>query len=216
MLQNGANIEAKNNHGATALHAACSSLFDCVKAVEILVEKGAKINTRDSLGITPLHLAASHGQNSILDILLQNYANIEASNNHGRTPLHAACGSFFLSVKAVEKLVEKGAKINAKDSLGFTPLHLAASHGQNLILEMLLKNGANIEAETNLGHRSLHFAVNIPNGEIASDYEKAAKILIQMGARLDIKGGDGQAPIHLAVLKRRSSMVAMLVKNGGL
>ena len=83
-----------------------------------------------------------------------------------------------------------------------------------MILELLLKNGANIEAETNLGSTSLHFAVNIPNGEIASDYEKAAKILIQMGARLDIKDGDGQAPIHLAVLKRRPSMVAMLVKNG--
>ena len=35
-----------------------------------------------------------------------------------------------------------------------------------------------------------------------------------MGARLNIKDGNGQTPIHLAVLKRRSSMVAMLVKNG--
>ena len=78
----------------------------------------------------------------------------------------------------------------------------------------MLKNGANIEAETNLGHRSLHFAINFPIGEINSDYEKAVKSLIQMGARLDIKDGDGQAPIHLALLKRRSSMVAMLVKNG--
>ena len=83
-----------------------------------------------------------------------------------------------------------------------------------MILELLLKNGANIEAETNLGSTSLHFAVNIPNGEIASDYEKAAKILIQMGARLDIKDGDGQAPIHLAVLKRRPSIVEILAKNG--
>ena len=35
-----------------------------------------------------------------------------------------------------------------------------------------------------------------------------------MGARLDIKDGNGQAPIHLAILKRRSSMVEILVNNG--
>ena len=60
----------------------------------------------------------------------------------------------------------------------------------------------------------MHLAADIPIGEIVSDYEKAAKILIQMGARLDIKDGDGQATIHLAILKRRPSMVEILVKNG--
>ena len=35
-----------------------------------------------------------------------------------------------------------------------------------------------------------------------------------MGARLDIKDGDGQAAIHLAVLKRRSLIVEILVTNG--
>ena len=148
--------------------------------------------------------------------MLQYGANIEAKNSDGATPLHAACGSFFDSLKAVQKLIEKSAKINAKDLFGFTRLHHAASFGRYLILEILLENGANIEAETNLGHRSFHCAVNIPNGEINSDYEKAVKILIQMGARLDIKDGDGQAPIHLAVLQiqRRSSIVEILVTNG--
>ena len=146
--------------------------------------------------------------------MIQNGAIIEAENNQGRTPLHAACGSPFDSLKAVEKLVQKGAKINTKDLFGLTPLHHAASSGSYLILEILIKNGANIEAETNSGRRSLHLAADIPIGEIVSDYEKAAKILIQMGARLDIKDGDGQATIHLAILKRRPSMVEILVKNG--
>ena len=97
---------------------------------------------------------------------------------------------------------------------GITPLHLATSFSRYLILELLIKNGANIEAETNLGSRSLHLALDIPNGEINSVCEKVVKILIQMGARLNIKDGDGQAPIHLAILKRRSSIVAILVKNG--
>ena len=53
---------------------------------------------------------------------------------------------------------------------------------------------------------------SVPHGN--SVCEKVVKILIQMGARLNIKDGDGQAPIHLAILKRRSSIAAMLVKNG--
>ena len=84
LLQNSANIEARDDFGGTVLHNA-ASLSDCSdKSVEMLIQMGAKIDAKNPNGYTPLHFAALQGwknSNSMMEIFLKKGANIEAENN---------------------------------------------------------------------------------------------------------------------------------------
>lgn len=49
-------IDAKNEHGQTAVHLACMKPNVCPKILSLLIENGANVNSRDIKGDTPLHV----------------------------------------------------------------------------------------------------------------------------------------------------------------
>ncbi len=55
LLNRGANVNAKDHHGATALHHAATSRN--IKLIIYLVEQGAEVDSEDRWGKTPLDLA---------------------------------------------------------------------------------------------------------------------------------------------------------------
>jgi ankyrin repeat protein len=67
LINNGANINARNRSGMTPLHAA--ALMGQYKAVELLVNKGADVNAKNNEGITPLQIASRKGYQSIVTLL---------------------------------------------------------------------------------------------------------------------------------------------------
>ena len=56
LVELGADVNAVNKAGQTALHGAANQGFSTV--VQFLVEKGANLNTKDRGGYTPLAIAA--------------------------------------------------------------------------------------------------------------------------------------------------------------
>ena len=72
LLANGADVDAKDKNGETALHwAACDGRVDVAK---ILIEKGADVDAKDNHGWTALHEAAffKHVVFTIVSILSAN------------------------------------------------------------------------------------------------------------------------------------------------
>ena len=59
LLQPG-EIDAANQNGDTALHAAALMGYD--RAVKLLADKGAKLNVRNNRGLTPLGTLTGRGQ----------------------------------------------------------------------------------------------------------------------------------------------------------
>jgi len=91
-------------------------------------------------------------------------------------------------------LLKAGADVNAQCSTTkTTALHIAASSGSLAALEILLLHGAakNIDTQDTYGDTSLHGAV-IPH------YPQKAKLLIEAGAKLNIRNNKGYTPIGLA------------------
>ncbi|MBO9659717.1 MAG: ankyrin repeat domain-containing protein, partial [Chitinophagaceae bacterium] len=83
LVEQGADLEATDTWGKTALHN--RSRFTRGN-IESLLELGANIHARDNYGDTPLHKAASAHNNENTVILLQYGANKDQVNSAGLTP----------------------------------------------------------------------------------------------------------------------------------
>src|SRR5205807_1768322 len=89
LLENGAEVNAKNRRASTPLHWA---IPDEAK-VRLLIDKGAAIDAKQADGRTPLYTAASAANaNGILRLLLDKGANPNLATANGQTPLMAAAG----------------------------------------------------------------------------------------------------------------------------
>ncbi|KAL6887036.1 hypothetical protein GGI43DRAFT_264528 [Trichoderma evansii] len=91
LVEKGANIEAKDSDGRTALLWAAEKGHQAT--VKLLVEKGADIEAKDSDGLTPLSFAAENGHQATVELLVEKGADIEAKDSDGRTPLSWAAES---------------------------------------------------------------------------------------------------------------------------
>ncbi|KUF89943.1 26S proteasome non-ATPase regulatory subunit 10 [Phytophthora nicotianae] len=160
LLDNGVNLDAKDEDERTPLHWACATgrldvaefLLECAKAT---------VNVQDDAGWTPLMSAASAGHGDIVGLLLSKTGrqevaellldytrDVNQADNTGSTPLMRAIGGKPSPV-VIALLLDHGAKVNTRDVGGNTPLHLAISEGYEDIARFLLENGANPNAKNN-------------------------------------------------------------------
>ena len=89
LLDQGANINAQNRAGDTAIIIAGWDLDD-LELVTYLVEQGADLNIANRNGDTPLIDAADKGNIEILEYMLRNGADTTIQNKEGRTALDVA------------------------------------------------------------------------------------------------------------------------------
>jgi len=140
LLSNGADIEAKDESGETALHLAVKAKR--TPAVTCLLRWGANPNPKDKNGITPLMAMTSHNLRmtyctyddyiEMVEILVENGADVSMTTDKekgGYTALHIAAKTF--NKHMISALVARGANLRAHDSMGRTPLHLAIYNAQN-------------------------------------------------------------------------------------
>ncbi|GAK70932.1 hypothetical protein RRU01S_14_01550 [Agrobacterium rubi TR3 = NBRC 13261] len=84
LVENGADISARDQYGETPLHARAGHWQG---RVNILLELGADVNSRDKQDNTPLHKAAAVGNVDTTRALIEHGAIIDATNKRGLTPL---------------------------------------------------------------------------------------------------------------------------------
>jgi len=81
----GANTNACDHHGTTALHSACRT--GSLIIVKELLKQGVEIDICDSSGWSPLHIAVTMGRRAVVLYLLRSRANPLARTKNGKTPL---------------------------------------------------------------------------------------------------------------------------------
>lgn len=136
IVEAGANLEEKDEHGWTALHWA-SKTFEAFKSdiiLEFLIKSGADLEAKNNLGETPLQVACVFSETETIKILLEAGANIEARNIDGMTPLHLA--SDWKRYNIISYLLEAGASKEALDNKDNTPWDLAPYNAQYFVPEL--------------------------------------------------------------------------------
>jgi ankyrin repeat protein len=141
-LKDGADVNAAQGDGLTALHMAAES--GNVEVAKALLGAGAKVAATTRIGAyTPLHIASAGAHTAVVEALIAGGADVAAvSSPAGSTPLHLAAKALN-GEGAVRVLLAHAAPVNARESsAGQTPLMFAASLGRTAAVKELLSKGA--------------------------------------------------------------------------
>ncbi|MBR5609337.1 MAG: ankyrin repeat domain-containing protein [Elusimicrobiaceae bacterium] len=151
LLSAGANVNAKDDFGNTALLAACDK--DKNGVIKVLLAAGANVNAKDSNGNTPLLEACFWGKKDAVKVLLAAGADVNVKDKYGETPIFHTHKPEIMRV-----LIKAGANVNVKDSNGGTPLLEACFLGEKEAIKVLLVAGADINAKDNHGKGPIQIA----------------------------------------------------------
>ncbi len=142
LLSDGADVNAPQGDGMTALHWAARSAN--ADLAGLLLEAGADVGAVTRIGAyTPLLLASEVGSAHVVRLLLAGGAEQTATTDDvgGATPLHLAAGAG--GAEAVRLLLEHGGDADAREARwGQTPLMYAAARGREAAVRALLEGGA--------------------------------------------------------------------------
>ena len=143
LLRSGADVNAAQGDGMTALHWAARRGDGAMTAMLLYAGADHEVTTR--LGAyTPLHLAARAGRVTAARVLLEHGANPTArTTTGGATPLHLAAEAG--NAEVVRRLIDAGADPDVRDEAwDETPLMYAAAADRVDVVRTLLAMGADV------------------------------------------------------------------------
>nr|XP_054757120.1 ankyrin repeat domain-containing protein 29-like [Lytechinus pictus] len=240
LVSKGADIEGMDEDGLTPLHVA--SREGHLEVVRFLVSKGGDVNRQTYDGMTPLAMAAKRGHLDVLKFIVGQHVEIDKADKGGRSPLlwasargHLSTVNYLLHVGAdpnsakkngwtsmhysifydhldvLKSLVNAGADVNMPDQDGTTPLHVACYNGRIQMLKYLLSNGADLHKTEFDGTSVLHSAAS-QGHQIIVSYILRQKEGMELANRPDARG---ETPLHVATSEGSTSIIDVLVSNGG-
>lgn len=170
--------------------------------------------TPGEAGKKELFDAARTGDLARIEKLLADGASVDGVDDEpggkGETPLLAAVSKG--QAAAVELLLDSGADQTRVNQDREAALHVAAKGGRNDIIKILLAHGGDVNMPTKregdylYGMTPLHLAV--------VEHPATVNLLVQRGANLNARDGQGNTPLHRAVEKFASSAVLQLLDLG--
>ncbi|MDE0638822.1 MAG: ankyrin repeat domain-containing protein [Candidatus Poribacteria bacterium] len=209
LLEKGADINARNRDGNTALHAA--AFLGRAEAAELLLKHGVNVDIRNNHGGTAMDNATLDWDTTqailnIIQVIEVNKAEVLAGRAkivrfltvHAKNVPQSKHNLWKVSangdLSAIKNALDNGSDLNALDpQFGIPPLGWAAINGQTAAVKLLLEKGANINNRHRDGSTALHSAAFL--GRI-----ETVKLLLEKGADINARSNDGSLPVNTAQL----------------
>ena len=199
LLDCGANPNAKQSNGETALHKAIS-LGEAY--VRLLLSRGADVNARNDWQQSILDLAVDTSDRMI-ETLVDFNVDLEAKGSDGQSALLKTIQKRPEDAVRAMTLIRHGADVHVKDPQGRTVLHHLRSSADGTLLH-LLKLGVDVNAEDDSGARPIDCAVD------QNDNSKYI-LLLESGG---VHGMRSVPPLTVAALHENIGLVKLVLRTG--
>ena len=228
LINCGADVNAQNSYGNTALHLAVMN--GNVAVIIKLRQHNARVDIKNKAGKTPSDLARelhpyddsiAHAFSVSLDSSSLPFASAAEESAGLESKIHTApfqSGEDNSLIEAVRRgdlnavkrlLASKGCResIENRDAQDDASLHIAAQGGHLEVVKHLIAKGANVDAQNRAGDTSLHIAVK-------KIFFGVVKHLIAKGANVNAQNSAGDTPLHIALKERFFDVVKKLIAKG--
>uniref|UniRef100_A0A915Q6N0 Poly [ADP-ribose] polymerase n=1 Tax=Setaria digitata TaxID=48799 RepID=A0A915Q6N0_9BILA len=221
------NCHAITGRKSTPLHLACG--YNRIRAVKILLEKGADVQAVDIGGLVPLHNACSFGHLEVVNLLLEAGADSQAEDLWNFTPLHEAASKgrtevvrllaaygadptrkIGITKAPIEYITNEDAKKKVLHEYTGYKIYAAAQIGDVLMLKNLLA-----DRDPNYIHPSLK---ETPLHAVAGSAHQRRKVITEMllrnGCLTDVLNKDGFSALHIAAKMCAYDVLEVLINFG--
>jgi ankyrin repeat protein len=226
LVEQGADVTARQGDGATALHWA--AYWNHTDIAGLLIDAGADVDAANDLGVTPLWAAAENRSAAMVERLLDAGANPDAPLLSGETPLMTAARVGAADV--ARQLLAAGADTAVTAGRGQTALMWAVAQRHPDVVEALLAHGAAVDARSDVwtevvkttpepwnpeyvteipqgGYTPLLFAARV--GDLAS-----ATLLVAAGADVNDQPPYGTSATVVAAHSGHREVAVFLLRQG--
>lgn len=200
----GLDVNLKNSHDNTALHAAVHA--GRREVVDWLLSQGANPNLMNEDRISPLLLAARYKDEQMVARLIDCGADPNFIGIYLESLLTGELNDKNLGT--VEVLLKNGANPNCPNGFGTRPLHVAVSRKQPRVLKLLLDYGAKMDLPGNRNNEPLLMHA-VENGDKA-----CLRVLLDAGVPLDLQDSGGMTAVYEAAVTHKTEMLEMLLAAG--
>ncbi|RXM94240.1 Protein phosphatase 1 regulatory inhibitor subunit 16B, partial [Acipenser ruthenus] len=223
LLNRGANVNARDNELWTPLHAAAT----CGHAslVKVLIQQGADLLAVNSDGNMPYDLCEDDPTLDIIEMAMANRGITQEMINEMRVAVEKRM------ISDIQELLQSRQDLGKTDEQGATLLHIAAANERCVLISspsIQLHIAAANERCVLISSPSfqLHIAaanercvlISSPSFQLhiaaANGYIQAAELLLEQGARVDIRDIDGWLPLHAAACWGQIQVAELLVSHG--
>jgi ankyrin repeat protein len=203
LLQSGVSLSIRNRAGLTPLESA-ELLKDEETASLIRNEMGRRFSPK---GIALMEAVKSKDVQKLKTLLKDPLTPVEEADEQGFTPLLWSAREGMVEITSL--LLNRGANPNHLDSwMGANAGHKAGFWGRSEVMKLLVNHRLDINGQGLYnGYTPLHDAVS-------GNHLETAQVLVNAGAKTDIRGHDGKTPLDIAKENRNADMIKLLNSSG--
>jgi ankyrin repeat protein len=202
LLSAGADPNARDAHGHTALH--CAATLGREGALRVLIRHGASPALAAPDGQTPLGLALAADRRE-----LSHWLEWRQWQLPGRAlqPADLPSAAMAGDAQAVLRLLELGLPVDGTDAQGCSALLRAAGGGHEVVVALLIERGANTSLAARTGATPLSAAISMRHVGVVDQ-------LLRAGAEPDLPLPGEVTPLMLAAALGQPELISRLLAHG--